>query len=33
MIDARKGIIPNIGDNDPEYKNINGETVAILLAK
>ena len=31
MIDARNGIIPELGDNIPEYKNKHGETVAIIL--
>ena len=33
MIDARNGIVPEIGDNDPNYENKNGETVAMILAK
>ena len=32
MIDARKGIIPKLGNNDPLYRNKWGETVAIVLA-
>ena len=32
MIDARNGIIPELGDNDPLYRNIDGDTVAMLLA-
>ena len=31
MIDVNKGIIPELGDNDPLYRNIKGETVASLL--
>ena len=31
IIDARNGIIPELNDNDPKYKNIDGETVATLL--
>ena len=33
MIDARNGIIPELRDNDPKYRNKYGETVAIILAK
>ena len=33
MIDAKNGIIPELRDNDPNYQNINGDTVAMLLAK
>ena len=33
MIDARNGIIPELCDNDPNYQNICGDTVAIILAK
>ena len=32
MIDARKGIIPEIRNNDPLYRNKYGDTVAIILA-
>ena len=31
MIDARNGIIPELGDNNPLERNINGDTVAIIL--
>ena len=31
MIDAKKGIIPKLDNNDPKYRNIDGETVASLL--
>ena len=31
MIDAKKGIIPKLDNNDPKYKNIDSETVATLL--
>ena len=33
MIDAKNGIIPELGDNDPLYRNKYGETVAMILAK
>ena len=33
MIDARKGVVPELGDNDPLYRNIEGETVAMILIK
>ena len=32
MIDARNGIIPKLDNNDPSERNINGETVAMILA-
>ena len=32
MIDADNGIIPNLGNNDPLYRNIHGNTVAMILA-
>ena len=31
MITARNGVIPEIGNNDPQYKNIRGKTVASIL--
>ena len=31
MIDAKKGIIPKLDNNDPKYRNIDGDTVATLL--
>ena len=31
MIDARNGIIPELDNNDPLYRNKNGDTVASLL--
>ena len=31
MIDADKSIIPELGNNDPMYKNIYGDTVALIL--
>lgn len=33
MIDARNGIIPKLDNNDPLERNINGETVAMILAQ
>ena len=32
MIDARNGIIPELKNNNPNYQNIKGETVAMILA-
>lgn len=32
MIDVLDDIIPELGNNDPSYQNICGDTVAILLA-
>ena len=32
MIDARNGIIPELGNNNPLERNIDGETVAMILA-
>ena len=32
MLDAYNGIIPELGDNDPLYTNVNGYTVANALA-
>ena len=31
MIDARNNIIPNIDNNDPIYRNKDGNTVAMIL--
>ena len=31
MIDAQNGIIPELGNNDPLYRNIDGDTVATIL--
>lgn len=33
MIDARNGIIPKSDNNDPLERNINGETVAMILVQ
>ena len=33
MIDAKNGIIPEISNYDPEYRNMKGETVAMILIK
>lgn len=33
MIDVLDDIIPELGNNDPSYQNICGDTVAILLAQ
>ena len=31
MVDARKGTIPELANNDPNYQNKYGETVASIL--
>ena len=33
IINAKNGIIPELGDNDPLYTNVNGCTVAKALAQ
>ena len=33
MLDAKNGIIPELGNNNPLYRNINGDTVAMLYAE
>ena len=33
MIDAKNGIIPELGNNNPSYQNKNGETVGLILSK
>ena len=33
MIDARNGIIPELDDNNPLERNINGDTFAIILTQ
>ena len=32
MIDAKNNIIPELGNSDPKYQNIEGYTVAMILA-
>ena len=32
MINAKNGIIPSLGNNDPLERNKHGETVAMILA-
>ena len=33
MIDARNKIVPILGNNDPLYRNKDGNTVAMILAE
>ena len=33
MMDIRKGYIPKLNNNDPNYQNIKGDTAGILLTK
>lgn len=33
MIDAKNGIIPELGNYDLKYRNMKGETVAMILIK
>ena len=33
MMDIRKGYIPELNNNDPNYQNIKGDTAGILLTK
>ena len=33
MVDAKNGIIPELNDNDPLYRNKEGYTTAMILAE